>query len=75
MPRPADIAWSSLAALIVAYEACSPPGELLSEGMQRYRQRHPIIADAAIIYIAAHLMRKWPRPIDPLHRLATRLGR
>ena len=34
-----------------------------------------IITDAAIIYIAAHLMRKWPRTIDPLHRLATRLGR
>ena len=75
MPRPADYAWSSLAALIVAYEACAAPGELLSEGMQRYRQRHPVITDAAIIYIAAHLMRKWPRPIDPLHRLATRLGR
>lgn len=75
MPRPADCAWSTLAALIIAYESCSPPGELMSEGMQRYRQRHPIATDMTIIYIAAHLMRKWPRPIDPLHRLATRLGR
>ena len=75
MPRPADIAWSSLAALIVAYEACSPPGELLSEACDRYRQRHPIITNGIIVYIAAHLMRRWPPRIDPLHHLANRLGR
>jgi hypothetical protein len=75
MPRPADYAWSTLAALIVAYEASSPPGELLSEACDRYRRRHPIATDLTIVYIAAHLMRRWPRPIDPLHRLATRLGR
>ena len=75
MPRPADCAWGALAALIVAYEACSPPGELLSEACDRYRRHHPVITDLSIIYVAAHLLRRWPTPLDPLHRLATRIGR
>ena len=73
--RPADLAWIVLAAAITAYEAASPPGELLSEAVDRYRKHHPIITDAAIIYLAAHLLRRFPPRLDPLHQLAVRLGR
>jgi len=69
--RPADYAWLALAAAIVAYEAASPPGELLSEAVDRYRRRHPIATDLAIVYVAAHLLRRWPPKFDPLHRLAS----
>ena len=76
MPRrPADVAWMCLAVCVVAYELCAPPGELLSEACDDYRRRHPVVTDAIIVYIAAHLLRRWPRSIDPLHHLATRLGR
>ena len=73
--KAADWAWLVLATAIVAYEAASPPGELLSEGIDRYRKHHPILTDAAIIYIAAHLLRRIPPRADPLHQLAVRLGR
>jgi hypothetical protein len=73
--RPADYAWLTLAVAVIAYEAASPPGELLSEAVDRYRHRHPIITHAAILYVAAHLLRRWPQRIDPLHQLAARITR
>ena len=70
--RHGDYAWLALAAAILAYEAAAPPGELLSEACDRYRQRHPIITLSVIAYLAAHLARLIPARVDPLHRLATR---
>lgn len=67
--RPADYAWLALAGFIVVYEALSPPGELLSEACDRYRCRHPILTDLTIVYVAAHLLRRWPQKADPLHHL------
>lgn len=72
--RPADRAWITLAVAILAYEVLSPRGELLSEGMDRYRQRRPILTHALILYLAGHLTRRWPRRFDPLHQITTRLG-
>lgn len=68
--RPADWAWSALATGVLAYEVAARPGELLSEGMDRYRAHHPVVAASIIIYLALHLLRLWPSRIDPLHRLA-----
>ncbi len=70
-----DWAWLTIAAGIVAYEVKAPPGQLLSQAVSKYRRHHPIITDVAIVYIAAHLLRRWPPRIDPLHRLASRMGR
>lgn len=68
-----DYAWLCIAAGVGVYEAFSPPGELLSEAADRYRSRHPILTDALIVYVAAHLLRLWPARIDPLTRLAVKI--
>lgn len=73
--RPADWAWTILAALVLAYELAAKPGELLSEGMYRYKDRHPIVTSTGIVYLALHLLRLWPSTIDPLHRIATGIKR
>jgi hypothetical protein len=70
--KPSDYAWLTLAVGIITYEIKSPPGELLSQAVDRYRRRHPIATDIAIVYIAAHLLRRWPQRLDPLHRIAGR---
>jgi len=69
----ADYAWAALAAGIVSYEAACPPGQLLSEAVDRYRVRHPFLTNATIAYIALHLLRQWPRRFDPLTQLAVKL--
>jgi hypothetical protein len=73
--RPADRAWIALAVAVIAYEAAAPRGELLSEGVARWRARRPAVTHAGIAYIAAHLAGIVPNRVDPLRRLATALGR
>lgn len=76
--RPADRAWAVLAVVVLVYEAHAAgrqEWELLSEASDRYRQSHPIAWTGLVVYTAAHLLRKIPAPIDPLHQLAVRLGR
>lgn len=75
--RPADRAWLGIAAGVTAYEvaACRAGWELLSEAVDRYRTNRPVIAAGTVIYLAAHLVRVWPRRLDPLTRLASRLSR
>lgn len=70
-----DRAWLALAAGVVAYDVMAQPGEMLSQRMDAYRQRHPILTHLVIIYLAAHLTRRWPAHVDPLHRLAQRANR
>lgn len=70
--RHGDYAWVAIAAGVITYELYAPPGQLLSEAVDRYRQRHPIITNTAVCYIAAHLLRAIPQSIDPLHQLAAR---
>lgn len=77
--KPADWAWTALVAAVVAYELHASrrdhDWELLSEAMDRYRQRHPFVTVTIILLLAAHLTRAIPRRVDPLHRLAVRLNR
>lgn len=70
-----DVAWLTLAAAVVCYELLAPPGQLLSEACDRYRQRHPLVVGAAVVMVAAHLLRALPHRVDPLHHLAGRLRR
>ena len=70
-----DVAWIVLAAGIVIYEAACPPNQLMSEAVDRYRARHPFITNTVIAYVALHLLRQWPRRIDPLHQIAVRVSR
>ena len=73
--RHGDAAWIALVVGITGYELAAPKDELLSQAVDRYRRSHPWITTALIVYIAFHLLRVVPPRVDPLHRLATRLGR
>ena len=73
--RHSDVAWLSLLAAIIAYELAAPSDELLSQAVDRYRRRHPMIVIGAVGYVAGHLLRIWPPRIDPLHLIAGKLGR
>lgn len=70
-----DYAWAAIAVGVIAYEAGAPSGQLLSQRMDCYRSRHPLIAHVAVGYVALHLLRWWPQPFDPLHKLAARMGK
>lgn len=70
--RAADTAWIALAAAIVAYELAAMrrrDWELLSEAADRYRAGHPLPTHITVLYLAGHLLRRWPRWADPLHHL------
>lgn len=73
--KPADWAWVAVAAGVLTYEivAARKRWELLSEASDRYRQQHPYLTYGLVGYLAAHLTRLIPKPIDPLHVMATRL--
>lgn len=75
--RAADYAWVGIAVGVAAYElsAAMTEWELLSEAADRYRQRHPVATYAAIVYLAGHLARLWPRRIDPLSILTAHAAR
>lgn len=75
-PRPAAVAWSVLAAGVAAYDILCPPGETLSEGVDRAleMQRGKVFALGAIAITAAHLANVLPEKVDPFHK-ATQLKR
>jgi len=70
-----DRAWLALAAGVIAYEAACPAGQLLSERMDVYRSRHPVLTIGLVTYLAAHLTRAWPRRADPLYRITNWAGK
>lgn len=54
--RPSDKAWIALFAGVVAWDVLAPPGEMLSEAVDRYIVEHPIIVTTAVGITAAHLL-------------------
>jgi len=74
--RPADKAWIVVLFGVVVYEvlAALKRWELLSEAADRYRHHRPLSTHVVVLYLAGHLLRRWPSRIDPLHQIAERLG-
>ena len=70
-----DRAWLALAAGVIAYELSCPPGQLLSQRVDDYRARHPVLTIGLVTYLAAHLTRVWPRRADPLYRITNWAGK
>ena len=69
----ADLAWLALAGVVATYEVTAMARrdwELLSEAADRYRAGHPVATHVMVVYLAGHLLRRWPARLDPLHRLA-----
>ena len=72
----ADWAWLILAGVVVGYEIAATTRrdwELLSEAADRYRAGHPVATHLTVLYLAGHLLRRWPAKLDPLHRIAVKL--
>lgn len=70
-PRPATCAWIGLGVGVAVYEMLCPPGETLSEGVDRALEcpRGKYLALGAIAITAAHLANVLPKNIDPYHQL------
>ncbi|QAY02767.1 hypothetical protein SEA_SHAOBING_36 [Mycobacterium phage Shaobing] len=73
--RCADRAWLALGAGVVAYEIACPPGELLSEGVDRYLDRRKWMTRVVVVGLAAHLLNLIPQRFDPLTRLSAAVRR
>lgn len=67
-PNTAGKAWAWMFGAITAYELTCPKGELLSEGVDRAIDKHPIAVPLAIGYTALHLANRLPESIDVFHR-------
>ncbi|WP_043598926.1 DUF7427 family protein [Nocardia otitidiscaviarum] len=70
--------WVFVGAAVVVAELVAPPGELLSEGVDRALEQHPLLTRVAIEYTARHLMNDLPPQVDLftwVARLVTRLAR
>lgn len=65
-------AWAAIAIGVTAYELACKDGELLSEGVDKAIQKHPVAVPMAIGYTALHLMNKLPPQLDLFHQ-ATKL--
>lgn len=61
--------WLAIGALVVAHEALCGSGELLSEGVDKAIEKHPVAVPAVIGYTALHLANLLPPKIDLFHHL------
>lgn len=69
-PKPSTVAWGTLAAGVAAYDLFCPPGETMSEAVDRALE-HPakkILALGAIALTSAHLANMLPQRVDPFHQ-------
>lgn len=60
-------AWLGLGAYVAATEVCAPEGELLSEAVDRWLEKHPArtVSVLAITGTALHLLNLLPEKYDP----------
>lgn len=71
--RAADRAWLALGAGVLAYDLLSPDGETLSEGIDRYLARRPMLTRMAVLAVSRHLLNQLDP--DPIHIVFTGLRR
>ena len=71
----AERAWLGLVGGIALYEAIAPKNHLLSEGVDRMIEKHPVATRAVIGYTAAHLMGLLPEKFDAYSRTAKYFGK
>ena len=67
-PLTARRAWLGVGTLVLAYEIACPDGELMSEGVDRAIEKHPVLTILAIGATALHLANLLPESIDPFHQ-------
>lgn len=57
--------WSVIGVVVIVAELIAPPDQLLSEGVDRGLERHPVLVHAAILITAGHLLNMLPTQLDP----------
>lgn len=65
--RPSTKAWITLIAGVVVWDVVCEPGEMLSEASAGFAKAHPVLAYLVVGSVAAHLVEKIPKRIDPIH--------
>lgn len=73
--RQGDLGWLALVAGVIAYELKADDGELLSEAVDRYLVRRPVLTTAIIVMTAAHLANAIPERLDPYTATFTAIRR
>lgn len=69
--KPSTKAWGALVMGVIAYDLLCKEGETLSEGMDHFIEKHPVISLGAIAVTAGHLSNIIPEQYDPIHRLVS----
>lgn len=68
-------AWTALGIGVLAYELACPEGELLSEGVDKALDKHPVLTTLLIGVTALHLLNKIPEKVDPYHQALSTVKR
>jgi hypothetical protein len=68
-------AWLGIIAGVTAYELTCKDGELLSEGVDRAIEKHPVAVPLAIGVTALHLCNLLPPKLDPYHQITELIKR
>lgn len=63
-------AWAVLGASVALYEVLCPKDEMLSHGVDKALEKHPVAVTAAIGYTALHLANLLPTELDLFHHTA-----
>lgn len=58
--------WKTLLTAILVFEFLAAEDELLSRGMDRLLERHPVWPRLAVLAVALHLCNWLPEKIDPV---------
>lgn len=67
--EPRHKAWVALAGSVICYDLLAKDGQTLSEGVDHYLEKHPVMTLGAIAITAGHLANIIPESIDPIHQL------
>ena len=67
--QPSDRACIALAAAIITWDTLCPPGQTISEAIDRYLIAHRLAAEIALAAIYLHLSNRLPTRLDPIHGL------
>jgi hypothetical protein len=59
-------AWLAILAGVAGYEFVCPDEELLTRGLHRCLQRHPVTPRLVVVLVALHLCKWLPRWADPI---------
>lgn len=71
--RPSGKAWVALIVGVVLWDVLCEPGEMMSEASARYAKAHPVMAYLVIGSVAAHLVDRIPKRVDPIHWIGVTL--